>query len=284
MKALITFSVLLIFSVSLKAQVLPDSVFVDSVKVEAAIKEVKKAVTKSDTTGKFFKTMGKVFGVKPYTSLEKPRVAFIRSLFLPGWGQITNRDFWKVGLVYGAAGAGWYYGIRANNQQYQKYLGHYERATFVSRNLAFYDNVDLSIANSLPQSSLFFVSNDADNAILYVRDTDGKKYVLNKQSGDIEGVQTTYFVAEEVNVEDSEIIGSFNSQTFQSAKNQYRRWRDASYIGFAAGWLFFALEANVAAHLKTFDMSEDISFKIKPAGPQTFGMQASGISLAFEFK
>lgn len=284
MKEAITLFLVLIFTAKLSAQVRPDSAFVDSARVQSAIREVQKAVSQSDTSGKFFKTMGKVFGLKPYTPLEKPRVALIRSLFLPGWGQITNRDFWKVGLVYGAAGAGWYYGIRANNQQYQKYLGHYERATFVSRSLAFYDNIDLTAANALPQNSLFFVSNDSRNDVLYVRDADDKKYILNKKNGEVDGVQTTYFVAEEVNVEDSEIIGSFNTQTFQSAKNQYRRWRDASYIGFAAGWLFFALEANVAAHLKTFDMSEDISLRIKPAGPQTFGMQASGISLAFEFK
>ncbi|MGR3809776.1 DUF5683 domain-containing protein [Jiulongibacter sp. NS-SX5] len=249
-------------------------------KVEDVIAEQK---APKDTTKSFGKTMGRVFGLRPYTALQKPQVSLIRSLLLPGWGQITNRDFWKVGIVYGAAGAGWYFGIRSNGQQYQKYLGHYERATFISRNLAFYEGDELLSANAISTSS-FYVSNDGTNGTLYILDEENNKYVLDRKEGEVEGVETPYFIARQVDVADNEIIGAFNSNTFESAKNQYRRWRDASYIGFAAGWLFFALEANVAAHLKTFDMSEDISFRIEPAGPQTFGSQAAGISLGLHFK
>ncbi len=279
MKFLTTVVFIVFFSLTAFSQTAEDSVMVENLAETA-----KELISPKDTSRKFFNTLGQVFGVKPYEQNEKPKVAFVRSLFFPGWGQITNRDFWKVGLVYGAAGAGYYFGIRSNNIQYQKYLSHYEKATLVSRGLAFKSNTDLSSANAFTTSSLFFVSNDADNATFYLVDTDGLRYLLNKNTGEIDGVVTDYFVGQEVSVTDDQIIGSFSATTFQSAKNQYRRWRDASYIGFAAGWLFFALEANVAAHLKTFDMSEDISLRIEPAGPLTFGQQASGIKLAFKFK
>jgi hypothetical protein len=40
------------------------------------------------------------------TSLPyNPRIATMRSAALPGWGQITNRKYWKLPLVYGALGA-----------------------------------------------------------------------------------------------------------------------------------------------------------------------------------
>ena len=43
-----------------------------------------------------------------------PRVALIRSAVLPGWGQIYNRHYWKLPLVYGVLGGMGYLAIRQN--------------------------------------------------------------------------------------------------------------------------------------------------------------------------
>ena len=256
-----------------------DSTFVTA----STIAEENESKSKTnDSSGVFIKTLAKTFGLQPYLLSEKPKIAFVRSLFLPGWGQYTNRDYWKMGLVYAGAGAGWYFGAHTNNVRYKRYLGHYEKTVFLSRNLVFYDETNFTSSNALPQNSLFYLSDNANNDIFYLLDTEGNQYTLEKKNGLINDIESEYFIASPSM--DTEIIGAFNSDTFKSAKNQYRRWRDSSLIGFAAGWLFFALEANVSAHLKNFDVTDDISFKVLPAGPETFGMHASGVKLAFEFR
>lgn len=69
------------------------------------------------------------------------------------------------------------------------------------------------------------------------------------------------------------------------AKDTYRRWRDWSYFAIAATYAMAAIEANVAAHLKTFDLSEDLTMRIQPTvtspGPTTL---TPGVKLVFAFK
>lgn len=47
-------------------------------------------------------------------------------------------------------------------------------------------------------------------------------------------------------------------------KDFYRRYRDLNFVLLAGVWALGAVEANVSAHLITFDMSEDISFRLQP--------------------
>ena len=71
---------------------------------------------------------------------------------------------------------------------------------------------------------------------------------------------------------------------YARAAAQFKRWRDFSRISFGLGWTLFAVEANVAAHLKNFDISDDISLKIQPAVIPANGDLAGGINLSFNFK
>src|SRR4051812_26750003 len=41
---------------------------------------------------------------KDTTKKYNPNKAVIRSAIIPGWGQITNKKYWKLPLVYGALG------------------------------------------------------------------------------------------------------------------------------------------------------------------------------------
>lgn len=66
-------------------------------------------------------------------------------------------------------------------------------------------------------------------------------------------------------------------------KNFYRRNRDLTYIGIAALWGFNILEANVSAHLKTFDESDDISWRLTPGAQNQYAQTPFGATLTFNF-
>lgn len=58
----------------------------------------------------------------------KPKSVLFKSLIIPGWGQIVNRQIWKVPIIYGMfAGVG-YYTIYLNDQ-YKDYRAAYYNAT-----------------------------------------------------------------------------------------------------------------------------------------------------------
>jgi hypothetical protein len=75
----------------------------------------------------------------------------------------------------------------------------------------------------------------------------------------------------------------FTEEQIISIKNFHRRNRDLSYIGIAALWGMNILEANVSAHLKTFDESDDISWRITPGAQNQFAQTPLGATLTLNF-
>jgi hypothetical protein len=66
----------------------------------------------------------------------------------------------------------------------------------------------------------------------------------------------------------------------------FRRNRDYTYIGMFVAWAFNVVDANVSAHLKTFDVSDDITLQVKPIldfDPLSKGL-VSSLTLSFNFK
>jgi hypothetical protein len=80
----------------------------------------------------------------------------------------------------------------------------------------------------------------------------------------------------------------YSSDQLQVQKVAYRKSRDFAALGIAIMYILNIVDANVDAHLKTFDVSDDLSFQIKPW--QTFYYNgtgyanASGLSLKLYFK
>lgn len=68
--------------------------------------------------------------------------------------------------------------------------------------------------------------------------------------------------------------------------NYFRRNRDLSWLSIPVVWAVNVLEINVAAHLKSFDMSDDITMKIEPSfTPNPFtGLPSVGGKMVFAFR
>lgn len=65
----------------------------------------------------------------------------------------------------------------------------------------------------------------------------------------------------------------------------YRGYRDLNVILTLAIWALNAVEANVAAHLKTFDLSDDLTLRVQPnLHPTITGTSVPGVRLTFNFK
>lgn len=63
----------------------------------------------------------------------------------------------------------------------------------------------------------------------------------------------------------------------------FRRNRDLTALGFVVGWALQAVQANVSAHLKSFDMSENISVKFSPDVQAGFGNASAGLKMNISF-
>lgn len=150
-----------------------------------------------------------------YDSTYNPNVAVRRSLILPGWGQATNKKYWKLPLVYGALGTTGYLFFR-NLKQYR----------------------------------------EAKQA--YILATDGDI------SNDGQIKQPYYSVKDQ-------------PERIRIFRNSVRQNIDYSVLFFIAFWGLNVADAAVDAHLKTFDVSDDLSLQIKPGySPMA---NTSGVSL-----
>lgn len=145
--------------------------------------------------------------VRPFARIDTtlpydPRRAVVRSAILPGWGQITNKKYWKLPLVYGAIGTTTYLFFRNLNQ-----------------------------------------FKDANRA--YINATDG----ITSNDGEIEAPYSFF-------INNPDVIKNF--------RNGVRQNVDYSVLFFILFWGLNVADAAVDSHLKTFDVSDDLSLQIKP--------------------
>ncbi len=80
----------------------------------------------------------------------------------------------------------------------------------------------------------------------------------------------------------------YNSDQLLNLKNDFRKYRDLGAIGCAIIYVLNIVDANVDAHLKTFDVSDDLSLELKPYNNvycfnNSFGLQ-TGLSLNLKIK
>jgi hypothetical protein len=147
----------------------------------------------------------------------KPSIAIKRSAMLPGWGQYTNKKYWKIPLVYAGVGIPAYLFFR-NLKQYREAKEAYTLAS----------------------------DNDISNDVL---------------------IKEPYY--------------SVRSQPdrIRVFRNQVRQNVDYSVLFFIIFWGLNVADAAVDANLKTFNVSDDISMRLK--GGYSEMAKTNGVSLVF---
>ena len=154
--------------------------------------------------------------VKPKTPRDwstwrpDPQRALWLALVIPGGGQIYNRKYWKLPIVYGGF-VGCIYAMRWNNMMYKDYAQAY-----------------LDIMDDDPGTASY-------NKFLHL------------------GRQIT-----PANEERYKTI-------FKKRKDRFRRYRDLSFFVMVGVYAVSVIDAYVDAELSAFDLSKDLSLKVRPA-------------------
>ncbi|MES2516188.1 MAG: DUF5683 domain-containing protein [Bacteroidota bacterium] len=77
----------------------------------------------------------------------------------------------------------------------------------------------------------------------------------------------------------------YSSDQLVTQKKYYQKYRDIAIIVGALVYLVNIIDANVDAHLKTFDISDDLSFQVNPYSNLDYNNRLqAGISLKLKFK
>lgn len=157
------------------------------------------------------------------TAQKKPRSlaskAALRAAVLPGWGQIYNKKYWKLPLVYGALSIP-VVTFQYNTKWYKKTREAYQ--------IKYYN--DTSKIMDLPTDKI-------DPRLLPLSTASLRQY-----------------------------------------RNSFRQDVDYSVLAFLLMWGLQIVDATVDAHLRGFNISDDLSVKIKP---QFMPGNSTGLSLIF---
>ena len=161
-----------------------------------------------------------------------PRSA-LRRAFVPGWGQLYNREYYKVPVVY--------VGLVA-------FVG---SALLVNRRYRLYRHAYLFTARTNPDGTPVFPEYESDYSELL--------RVLELSSESI-------LMPDEVAARRARLQPQFRAQ-----RDVLRRNRDLLYFGTLAWYGFTVIDAYVSAHLAEFDVNESLAVQVT-SGPQQLGL------------
>lgn len=193
--------------------------------------QAKDSLIVKDSTGKIISPKPVAQATKSDTSGKRtfsPRRAAIYSAVLPGLGQIYNKKYWKVPIVYAAVGIPIY---------------------FFFDNKTWYNRTRYALA----------VSSSTNNA----------------------SVQS---YADSLGAVHSQLLNLVNAKAtprILNYRNEFRKNMDYSIIFTLVFWGLNVVDATVDAHLKGFNVSDELTLKIKPT---MLTNQTIGVGLVLSFR
>lgn len=142
---------------------------------------------------------------KAINPLAPSKAAFYSAVF-PGLGQIYNKRYWKVPIVYAVIGTG-VYAYKYNDDLYDRF-----RTAFKRRQAGFKDDEFYDLGTPNPPGS----------------------------------------------------PPDFSDTALENAQNRYQRDRDLWLLVTIGMYVLNIVDANVDAHLKQFNVDDDLSMKVTP--------------------
>lgn len=112
------------------------------------------------------------------TEYPEPKKVLLRSVMIPGWGQVTNKQIWKVPIVYALLGGLTYYSIDMHKKYHDYRAAYYNSVNGAESDLRFGSTpsyISLNASESSLQNNRDFYRNRRD--FIYV--TIGLAYILN---------------------------------------------------------------------------------------------------------
>ena len=250
------------------------------------------------------------------------------SLPLPGYGQVYNKQYWKLPILYGTVGTSLALFLRENNK-FKPLKKEFE--TLTDQGMSRTEELDalqtrMIRSNTLRQiylftaigSYIYFIGDAAVNystndvsavkkattlaticpaagqiynksywkvpiviggfaSMIYVIDWNTRGYNRFKKAYRL-AYDYEQKLAEYKEDPDNiprpeptdEFKGRYSAEYLKNLKNNYRRNRDLSIIITAGIYILQIVDAHVDAHLKDFDVSDDLSMRLEPALDYTY--------------
>jgi hypothetical protein len=255
-----------------------------------------------------FFCVGNIWASKPiikFDSLSTTRVWQI-SHVLPGFGQIVNKQYWKIPVFYTGMGSMAYFGYQAN----LNYRSLRTQLTISGCAPSDPCQLRLDLEQKRVERNLFFtgaaafyLASVADAVIVHAGNrhspatatilsavVPGLGQVYNGNYWKLPiiygGMATLYYVidfnnrgytrfrnAYFIRIDDNpattdEFDGLLSEEGLKYYVTAYRRNRDLAYIGLAAFYVLNVIDANVDAHLFDWDISDKLALRMQP----TFGL------------
>ena len=275
-------------------------------------------------------------------SMSLSKVCWI-SAALPGYGQVYNKQYWKLPVLYGTLGTGLALFIHENNR-YRPLKREYEALTDISnvrspkldalqtemirsntRRQVYLGVTIASYIYFLGDAAVNYSTNDVSNvkkattlacifpgagqiynksywkvpfvvggfaSMIYCIDWNNRGYQRFKKAYNL---RASWDKANEAYQKDpehnpqppahstDEFGGRYQASFLRNLRNNYRRNRDLCIIITGALYVLQIVDAHVDAHLKDYDISDDLSMNLEPMVDYAYVPAAGGNRPVFGF-
>lgn len=234
---------------------------------------------------------------------------------LPGYGQIYNKQYWKLPILYGTLGTSIGLAIdqgskyRPLKRQYEELtlqgLSRTEEMNLIQRQMIRHNTKRQLFMVAAAASYIYFLGDAALNystndvssvkkattlslicpgagqiynksywrAPIVVGGLASMVYVIDWNNRGFQRFKKAYSLRVDFDqnpdkypegVSPDEFRGRYSASYLKNLRDAYRRNRDLSLLLTAGVYIFQAVDAHVDAHLKDFDISDDLSVELHP--------------------